>query len=196
MRSLIFFIVYQGLMGVKTTNAQTGTYYLEGRLGASCTVAVRQSGNHISADIFAWWGHTSERNGNFSGSGVLNNNSCKLNSEANDDACMVNLTFNAGKLQVSFNDCMADNLPGDFNGSYTKITAFTPGRYKITKSKCYFYSKADLNNRRRIYLVAGDQVKLDVANIKSGGWAFINFRNRAGKITSGYVRLADLGPAS
>lgn len=176
-----------------TVHAQTGTYYRQGTAKAECTITVIRTGNRISAEAFAWWGAASGRNGNFSGQGLLINNNCVLKGSDIDASCSVGLAFKSGSLEIAFNSCMEDNLPQNFNGSYTKITDMVPGRHKISSAKAYFYGKQTLTSLTKAYLVSGNQVQVELENIRPGGWVYVNYRNEAGKITTGYMRQDRLG---
>lgn len=175
-----------------TAKAQTGTYQKYDSTGASCTIAIESNKSTVKADVFAWWNTPSGRHGVFSGEGPLKNNICILKGNDEDKDCQVTLTFSTHKLTAVFSDCMADNLPEDFSGAYTKITNFTPGPYIVRSDRAYFYKKANLNTRSKAYLVKGDKVVLDLENITANGWTFINYKNASGKTTSAYMLLKEL----
>ncbi|EHQ25038.1 hypothetical protein [Mucilaginibacter paludis] len=165
--------------------AQTGTYRFNAKSGASCTIAVTSEKGHISADIFAWWHTPSGRNGAFAGEGQLKNNSCVLKS-ADDADCEARLTFSPGRLTAKFNNCISSNLPGDFSGTYQKLTNRLPGDYIIAITKAYLY-KWPGSKPLKTYLIQNNKVSVDLENITDGQWVFINFTNAAGKTTDGYM---------
>ena len=172
---------------------QSGTYYKYDKTGATCTICIQKTGATINANVFAWWHIPSGRNGNFSGKGILKNNTCILKEEGGDTDCNVHLTFTSAKLlKVAFADCMEENLPEDFSGTYKKITDIVRGTYTISTSASYFYKKPDLKSRSKAYLVQGNKVDVDIENIGGNGWVFINYTNAKGKTTSGYMLISTL----
>lgn len=171
---------------------QTGTYYKYDKNGASCTICIQKKGAEISADIFAWWHTPSGRNGNFSGKGILKNNTCILKEDGGDTDCSVKLSFIPNQVKVVFTDCMEENLPEDFSGTYKKIADIVRGTYTIHTPTAYFYKKPDLKSRSKAYLVKGNQVDVDIENISKNGWVFINYTNAKGKTTSGYLLISTL----
>ncbi|OKS87511.1 hypothetical protein [Mucilaginibacter polytrichastri] len=191
MKLLTFFFLTILLFTISSTRAQTGTYEKQDQSGASCTIAVAKHGTKAKAAIFAWWGIPSGRNGNFSGEGIIKANTCVFNGGTDDLDCSIAMSFGKDELKVKFNDCMADNLPDDFSGIYHKIADVVPGAYQLAV-KTYFYKKPNLNSRSNAYLLMGDRVIVDLENIRQGGWVFINYGNKAGKSTNGYIRLENI----
>jgi hypothetical protein len=183
----LFFLIF----GFSKSNAQTGTYQKTDKLGGTCTISVEMQGKKVSADVFAWWNTASGRHGVFSGSGVLKGQAVVLNS-SDGTGCHLKLNFKQGKLDVTFTDCMEENLPEDFSGTLIKITDITPGEYSVKSAKSFFYSSPNIHHRKKSYLLKNNRVNIDIENIRSNGWVFVNYTNPSGKTTSGYFRLEDL----
>ena len=171
--------------------AQTGTYQKADKLGGTCTISINIQGKKVSADVFAWWNTPSGRHGVFSGEGVLKGQAAVLTS-SDGTGCHVRLNFKQGKLNVTFTDCMEENLPDDFSGTLVKITDITPGEYFVKSAKSFFYSSPNIHHRKKSYLLKNNRVHIDIENIETNGWVFINYTNPSGKTTSGYFRLEDL----
>jgi hypothetical protein len=180
------------LFSVTITIAQTGTYRFKDKSGATCTIAIKQHNAQLSGDVFAWWNTPSGKNGNFSGKGTIRNNACILKS-VDDPDCRINLSFGPGSLTAQFNDCMQNNLPEDFSGTYKKLTDHIPGEYQVA-TKTYFYKTAGSNLPLKAYLIPGNKVHADLENITGNGWVYINYKNAAGKVTSGYLPWSVLKP--
>jgi len=184
--SLLFLI-----FGISNSIAQTGTYQKTDKLGATCTISIEIKGKKVSADVFAWWNTPSGRHGVFSGEGVLKGQAAVLTS-SDGTGCHVKLNFKPGKLDVAFTDCMEENLPEDFSGTLVKITDITPGEYIVKSEKSFFYSSPNIHHRKKSYLLKNNRVNIDIENISSDEWIFINYTDPSGKTTSGYFRLEDL----
>ena len=171
---------------------QSGTYQRKDKTGASCAIAVEIKGVHVSADIFGWWNTKSGRHGVFSGKGIIENKNTITLRSSEDSDCKVGLVFNNKNLRATFNDCMMDNLPEDFNGIYLKVTDFIPGEYVVKASRAFFYNTPNSNSPKKAYLVKGNRVSIELENIEAGGWVFVNYLNGSHKRTSGFMRLQDL----
>lgn len=179
-------------MAAKSLYAQTGTYRLDYRNGASCTIAINKAGNNIDADVFAWWHTPSDRHGAFTGSGKLQNNKSILKSKDENSDCVINLDFIDKNMVVRFSDCMFYNLPEDFSGNFKWITDKTPGNYIVMADRSYFYKKTNKNQKQKTYLVKGNKIEVDLENISDKDWVFINYSNNDGKNTSGYMLWSDM----
>jgi hypothetical protein len=171
--------------------AQTGTYTLKLRNGASCNIAIRQKTKEITADVFAWWNTASGTNGNYSGRGILQGNKCLLKN-VDDADCTVRFTFIADNLKVVFSNCMASNLPDDFSGIYKKITGNIPGTYEVNATKAFFYKTRSTSQQLKTYLIKGDKVNVELENIMDNQWVFVNYINKSGQHSSGFILWSDL----
>lgn len=171
-------------------NAQTGTYKLQLKNGASATIAVDGEPPRLDVSVQAFWNNRSQRQGSFDGSGVLQDNALLLKGPADSGGCSVRLGFNVDRLDAAFDDCMSDNLPEDFNGSYRKIATATPGDYRVIVERVNFFRRPDESTRRTAYLVRGDAVSIE--NVFENGWVFGRYQGKAGKQTEGYLQLSAL----
>lgn len=174
--------------------AQEGTYKKDNSNGSYCVVSFQKKGNHIKADVFAWWNSSNSQMGDYSGEGTLIGNTCVLHSAENDPVCKVTLSLVQGQLKAFFSKCDIDHLPTDFNGVYTKFTNATAGDYMVTIPKAYFYKKPDKSTQLKAYVLQGDKVTLDIDRIAAckGDWLYVYYTNKAGKDTAGYLPLSEL----
>lgn len=179
---LLFLFLY-----AYTAFAQTGTYRIQMKNGASGTIAIIKKGNYINADVFAWWHTPSGRHGVFTGNGLLKNKQCILTGTGDGSDCHITLTFNTGSLKATFDDCMTYNLPEDFSGNYNKITDATPGNYIVAPDKVNFYKKTDTKSLLKTYLIKGNKVTIDLENIQDKNWVLVNYINASHKTTSGFI---------
>jgi hypothetical protein len=179
------------MMCAHAADAQSGTYQKRDNSGASCTIAISKTSNKLKAAAFAWWGTPSGTNGNLKGSGILKDNVCIIKS-ADDAGCSLTLTMGNHKIKATFSDCIASNLPEDFSGSYDLLTTALPGVYMVKSDRSYFYKNTLIKSRLKTYLVKGDKTEATLENIKSQEWLYVNYRNPAGRLTSGYMRLSEL----
>jgi hypothetical protein len=101
----------------------TGTYKMKNG-ESSCTITVDDSAPEIKFAVFAWWGTSSGRHGEITGTGTLdNNNSCQINL-AEKTECSPSVTFTATGLTAVFKNCGDEyNVPDDFSGSYEKVSS-------------------------------------------------------------------------
>lgn len=188
-KSLRFTLLVFSCLYLPSALAQTGTYQKKDKNGSSCTIAIVRKGKQVKASVFAWWNTASGRHGVFEETGTLLHNNVVLTGA---DDCKVRLDFKPGKLSATFTDCMQENLPEDFSGSYQKITDAIPGNYAVSAEKAYFYKDANPATRKKSYLVKNDKVEVYLGNISAGGWVFVNFKAPSGQITSGYIQLSAL----
>jgi hypothetical protein len=101
----------------------TGTYKMKND-ESSCTITVDDSTPEIKFTVFAWWGNSSGRHGEITGTGILdNNNSCKLKL-AEKTECSPSIAFTATGLTAVFKNCGDEyNVPDDFSGEYKKVSS-------------------------------------------------------------------------
>jgi hypothetical protein len=183
------------LLGVSVSAyAQNGTYEKKAEEGAYGIISFQKQGNKVTAEIFAWWNSTNAQTGSYYGTGILKNNTAIMHSEENEPGCKVTLSIVQGKIKALFNNCSTDHLTDSFNGLYTKITDAVAGEYIVTAPKAYFYKKADASSKLKTYVLKGDKVRLDIDRIGASkqNWLYVDFTNKAGKETSGFIQMSDL----
>jgi hypothetical protein len=174
--------------------AQNGTYEKKAEEGAYGIISFQKQGNKVTAEIFAWWNSTNAQTGSYYGTGILKNNTAIMHSEENEPGCKVTLSIVQGKIKALFNNCGTDHLTDSFNGLYTKITDAVAGDYIVTAPKAYFYKKPDAGSKLKTYVLKGDKVRLDIDRIGASkqNWLYVDFTNKAGKETSGFIQMSDL----
>ncbi len=175
-----------------TAAAQNGTYELKNRNGSYCYISLIKKGNHVHAEIFAWWNTPGARTGSYYGEGTLTGNHCALTSDENEPECKVALVLEQNKIRASFDHCAVDNLPEDFNGMYYKITDAAAGDYIVSVPRAYFHKKPDAASKLSSYVIRGNKVTLNLDRIEAGNWVYVYYVDPKGKETAGYVALTDL----
>ncbi|KFF03074.1 hypothetical protein [Chryseobacterium luteum] len=186
--AILGFTFFAGTIAI----AQNGTYELKNKNGSYCYISIVKKGNHIDAEIFAWWNTASARTGLYYGEGTLIGNQCTLKSDENDPECKVTLVLEQDKIRASFENCAVDNVPEDFNGVYSKITNATAGDYRVSVPRSYFHKKPDAASKLNSYVVKGNKVTLNMDRIEAGNWVYVYYVDSKGKETAGYVVLTDL----
>lgn len=171
-------------------DAQTGTYTLQLKGGASATIAVDGKPPRLDVSVQAFWNNRSQRQGSFDGSGVIAGDTLLLKGPPDGGGCSVRLRFGVDRLDAAFDGCMSDNLPEDFNGSYRKIAMATPGDYRVIAERASFFKRPAESARQAAYLVRGDAVSVE--NVLENGWAFGRYQGKSGRQTEGYLRLSAL----
>lgn len=172
--------------------AQNGTYELKNKNGSYCYISLVKKGDHVEAEIFAWWNTPSAQTGSYYGTGSLISNTVKLRSNENEPNCKVALSWEQKKLHASFDNCAVDHLPEDFNGLYSKITDATAGDYTVYAAKTYFHEKPNAAAKLNSYVVKGNTVNLNLDRIEAGKWVNVYYKNPKGKETAGYILFTDL----
>ncbi|MVN91780.1 hypothetical protein [Mucilaginibacter aquatilis] len=174
--------------------AQIGTYQRKIANGAYSVISFDKTGSKVNAEIFTWWNTHNGQMGYYAGTGILKNNTCTLQSVENDPDCKVTLAMIGNKLNAKFSDCATDHLTEDFNGLYIKFTNAVAGDYLVTAAKAYFYKKPNATTKLKAYVLKGDKVTLDMDRIAASKneWLYVYFTNKAGKETSGYIKMDDL----
>jgi hypothetical protein len=101
----------------------TGTYKMKNG-ESSCTITIDDLAPEIKFTVFAWWGTSSGRHGEITGTGILdNNNSCEIKL-AEKTECSPSVTFTATGLTAIFKNCGDEyNVPDDFSGEYKKVSS-------------------------------------------------------------------------
>jgi len=172
--------------------AQNGTYEKKNSNGSYCYISLQKNGNHVKAEIFAWWNNANAQTGSYYGEGQLKGNTCVLKSTENEPDCNVSLSLTSADIKASFSNCAVDHLTADFNGTFKKITDATAGGYVVTATRSYFHKKADPASKLKTYVLKGDKVTLNMDRIKAGNWVSVYYTSPSGKETEGYLLLADL----
>lgn len=173
----------------------SGTYYWQNKTGANATITLMQTGKTVETDVFAWWHTRSERKGVFTGAGTLNNSKVSFTpGEEWQDTdpgknCKVLFTLSKNALKAVFNDCMAYNLPEDFNGDYKKISTNVKGIYIVSTAKSFIYREMNETAKHAAYLVKGDTVLIE--NIAGNNWGYTNYTHH-NHTTSGFLKLNTL----
>ncbi|KEQ30760.1 hypothetical protein N180_10450 [Pedobacter antarcticus 4BY] len=168
--------------------AQNITYQLQNpKDGSSNTVSVSKTGDEIQINILARWNDQAETYGQFNGKGKLEHGQAVISSDSN--ACKVKLNFTETGLQIEFMNCDANRIPEHFSGTYTKIADQVTGDYQVSANISYYFSKPNLQSRKKGFLKAGDQWQIE--EVFPGNWAFATLRS-GDKTLFGYVRLQDL----
>lgn len=172
--------------------SQSGTYELKNKNGSYCYISFQKAGVNVTAEIFAWWNTQSGQTGSYFGKSQSKDNTYLLKSDENDPDCKVSLLLDNGKMHANFDNCNVDHLPQDFNGDYRKITDATAGDYIVSVPKSYFYEKPDNVNKKKIYLIKGNKVTLNIDSIIPGKWINVYYVDPQGKEYRGYMALANL----
>lgn len=174
--------------------AQNGTYEKKAEEGAYGIISFQKQGNKVTAEIFTWWNSTNAQTGSYYGQGTLKNNMVVLHSDENEPGCKVTLSIVQGKIKALFSKCSTDHLTDSFNGLYTKITDAVAGEYVVTAPKAYFHKTPNASSKLKTYVLKGDKVRLDIDRIGASkqNWLYVDFTNKAGKETSGFIQLSDL----
>lgn len=172
--------------------AQEGTYELKNKNGSYGLISIINKQNKITAEVFTWCNTPSAQTGSFYSQGENNNNHVILKNIQNDSDCLVGIKLMNLYITVTFNKCTADHLTDDFNGTYRKVSDATAGDYIVKADRTFFYSKPDEHSKRKSYLVKGNRASYNLDGGAIGKWVFVDFRNRNGTDTSGYIKLSDL----
>lgn len=180
------------VLSVAVVHAQDGTYELKNKNGSYSLISLIKNQNKITAEIFTWWNTLSAQTGSYYGEGIVTNNRVVLKSNESDQDCIVTMALTDRTITATFQKCTTDHLTEDFNGRYQKISDAVAGDYMVNVDKSFFYSKPDEYSKQRSYLIKGNIVSFNLDGVAVGNWVFVQYRNKSGNDTAGYIKLSNL----